>query len=68
MDIVNEFLSLSPVHELLFLIRLDENGESKKTTEVERDDFELDFIDGKIKFNTIYRIVLQKKNQNRGEN
>lgn len=56
-DIVNTYLALSPTHDLLFLIRIDEHGESLKTKIIDSKHFEYDLKNGQLKFNTVYHII-----------
>lgn len=55
--IVNSYLSLSPVHEILVLIRLDEHGESNDISEITAENFASYLSAGKLQFNKIYRVV-----------
>lgn len=56
-EFVDEYLTLSPIHEILVLIRLDEHGESKKIARMKFTDFTKNLDTGKLLFNKIYRVV-----------
>ena len=56
-EIIDSYLSFSPIHEILVLIRLDEYGESKKITKMKAKDFKINLDTGKLLFNRIYRVV-----------
>lgn len=54
--IIKTYIALSPIEEVLLLIRLDEDGESETENAVCFAEFTDRLRAGKILFNTIYRI------------
>ena len=55
--IIDTYLSLSPIHEILLLIRLDEHGESNEIFDLSAQDFASYLYEKKLQFNKIYHIV-----------
>lgn len=56
-EIVDDYLTLSPIHEILVLIRLDEKGESNNNVMMKYTDFVINLDAGKLLFNKIYHVV-----------
>lgn len=54
---VDGYLSSSPVHEILVLIRLDERGESNDISEITAENFMSCLSAGALRFNKIYRVI-----------
>lgn len=54
---VDSYLSLSPVHEILVLIRLDEYGESNDIHGITAENFASCLSAGRLQFNKIYHVV-----------
>lgn len=54
--ILATYIALSPIEEILRLIRLDEHGESENEETICYDEFREKLHAEKIRFNTIYRI------------
>lgn len=56
-NLVDTYLSLSPIHEILLLIRLDEHGESDDVSDLTAEDFASNLYEDKLQFNKIYHII-----------
>lgn len=54
--IINNYLAISPIHELLVLIRLDEFGESEKIIDISAENFITSLDSSKLLFNHIYHV------------